>query len=120
MKEFFDKSEILFNSKFRQLVNPKKSNQVSNAKVKNSLLKQSPLEPVIGHLNLDHKLGRNLYKEVMGDNINIMLAAYTFNMKRVMTLIGSSFFGHNGKISSLAQKILESIFCLNFRAATRF
>ncbi len=46
--------------------------------------KRAGIEPVIGHLKADHRLSRNFYKGVLGDNINIMLAAAAFNFKRVM------------------------------------
>ncbi|MBP9029242.1 MAG: hypothetical protein KBG14_05805 [Bacteroidales bacterium] len=42
------------------------------------------MEPIIGHLKADHRLSRNFYKGIVGDNINIMLAAAAFNFKRVM------------------------------------
>ena len=30
----------------------------------------------------DHRLGRNLYKGLFGDSINVMLAAAAYNLKR--------------------------------------
>jgi len=53
--------------------------------------KRAAIEPIIGHLKSDHRLGRNFYKEVVGDNINIMLAAAAFNFKRMMNKWKSSF-----------------------------
>lgn len=41
-------------------------------------------EPVIGHCKSDHRLGRNYYKGLFGDFINVMIAAATFNFKRAM------------------------------------
>ena len=38
----------------------------------------------IGHLKDDHRLGRNFYKGLTGDSINVMLAAAAFNFKRAM------------------------------------
>lgn len=46
--------------------------------------KRAGIEPVIGHLKSDHRLGRNFYKGLFGDSINIMLAAAAFNFKRAM------------------------------------
>ena len=34
----------------------------------------------------DHRLGRNFYKGLFGDSINVMLAAAAFNLKRAMRL----------------------------------
>lgn len=46
--------------------------------------RRAAIEPIIGHLKQDHRLGRNFYKGVVGDNLNIMLTAAAFNFKRVM------------------------------------
>lgn len=54
--------------------------------------KRAAIEPVIGHVKADHRLGRNFYKGVAGDNINIMLAAAAFNFKRMMNKWKSSSF----------------------------
>ena len=53
--------------------------------------KRAAIEPIIGHLKSDRRLGRNFYKGVVGDNINIMLAAAAFNFKRMMNKWKSSF-----------------------------
>lgn len=53
-------------------------------KLSERLKKRAGIEPIIGHLKADHRLNRNFYKGVVGDNINIMLAAAAFNFKRVM------------------------------------
>ncbi len=49
--------------------------------------KRAGIEPRIGHLKSDHRLGRNFYKGLQGDAINIMLAAAAFNFKRAMRLL---------------------------------
>lgn len=53
--------------------------------------KRAGIEPIIGHIKQDHRLSRNFYKGVVGDNINIMLAAAAFNFKRMMNKWKSSF-----------------------------
>ena len=55
--------------------------------------KRASIEPIIGHLKQDHRLNRNFYKGIVGDNINIMLAAAAFNFKRMMNKWKSSFAG---------------------------
>jgi len=50
-------------------------------KISDSHKKRAGIEPVIGHLKRDHRLNRNFYKEIVGDNINIMMAASAFNFK---------------------------------------
>ena len=45
------------------------------------------IESVIGHCKSDHRLGRNFYKGLFGDSINVMLAAAAYNLKRAMRLL---------------------------------
>lgn len=73
-------------------------------RLKKAHRKRAAIEPVIGHLKADHRLGRNFYKGIFGDNINIMLAAAAFNFKRMMNKWKKSFF-------VLLQKIV-TIYCL--------
>ena len=48
--------------------------------------RRAAIEPVIGHLKADYRLGRNFLKGILGDNMNLMLAAAAMNFKRVMNL----------------------------------
>jgi len=49
--------------------------------------KRAGIEPVIGHCKADHRLGRNFYKGLFGDSVNVMLAAAAFNFKRGMNAL---------------------------------
>lgn len=60
-------------------------------KLKKYFKRRAAIEPVIGHLKSDHRLNRNFYKGIFGDNINIMLSAAAFNFKRMMNKWKSSF-----------------------------
>jgi IS5 family transposase len=53
-------------------------------KLRNAFKRRAAIEPKIGHLKHDHRLGRNFYKGIKGDNINIMLAAAGMNFKRML------------------------------------
>lgn len=53
-------------------------------KLRNGFKRRAAIEPKIGHLKQDHRLGRNFYKGIKGDNINIMLAAAGMNFKRML------------------------------------
>jgi IS5 family transposase len=64
--------------------NNKKQTKYQQKKLKSAHCKRAAIEPVIGHLKTDHRLGRNFYKGIIGDNINIMLAAAAFNFRRMM------------------------------------
>ena len=49
--------------------------------------KRAGTKPVIEHLKADHRLCRNIYAGVFGDNINVMLAAIGFIFKRKMRIL---------------------------------
>lgn len=49
--------------------------------------KRAGIEPTIGHLKSDFRLGRNFYKGVFGDAVNLLLAAAAYNFKRAMRLL---------------------------------
>ena len=46
--------------------------------------RRAAIEPVIGHLKADHRLSRNYLKGFIGDEINLLLAAAAFNLKKWM------------------------------------
>ena len=64
--------------------NNKTQTKHQQKKLKQAHKKRAAIEPIIGHLKSDHRLNRNFYKGIIGDNINIMLAAMAFNFKRMM------------------------------------
>lgn len=71
---------------------PKKTlSYYQRKKISEAHKKRAAIEPIIGHIKTDHRLNRNFYKGVIGDNINIMLAAAGFNFKRMMNKWKSSF-----------------------------
>jgi len=47
---------------------------------------RAAIEPSIGHLKSDHRLGRNFLRGVAGDAVNVLLAAAAFNFRRFMNL----------------------------------
>ncbi len=64
-----------------------KASRYQRQKKRTLFRKRAGIEPRIGHLKSDHRLGRNFYKGLQGDAINIMLAAAAFNFKRAMRLL---------------------------------
>ena len=63
--------------------NNKRLSKYKQTKLRKGFKRRAAIEPVIGHLKSDHRLGRNFYKGIFGDIINIMLAAAAFNFKRM-------------------------------------
>ena len=89
--------------------NNKKQSKYQQNKLKKAHRQRAAIEPVIGHLKTDHRLGRNFYKGIIGDNINIMLAAAAFNFKRMMNKWKTSFFVFvQNLINQLNQQLLNS------------
>lgn len=55
----------------------------SNRKKDKTLKRRSSIEPIIGHLKQDHRLGRNFLKGRKGNDINTILAACGFNLRKI-------------------------------------
>ncbi len=53
-------------------------------KIRKGFRRRAAIEPKLGHLKHDHRLSRNFYKGIKGDNNNVMLAAAGMNFKRMM------------------------------------
>ena len=53
-------------------------------KLRKGFRRRAAIEPKISHIKSDHRLSRNFYKGIFGDNINVMMAAAAMNFKRMM------------------------------------
>src|SRR5213078_1292420 len=53
-------------------------------KIKRELRRRSAIEPVIGHLKDDHRMGRNYLWHRSGDATNAILAAVGYNFRRLI------------------------------------
>lgn len=62
----------------------KRATNYEKQKARKRFRRRAGIEPVIGHLKTDFRLGRNFLKGVVGDNINLMMAAAAFNFKKLM------------------------------------
>ena len=66
-------------------MSPKPNKNITKAqRTKHS--KRAAIEPIIGHLKQDYRLCRNYLKGILGDNMNIILAAAAMNFKRRINL----------------------------------
>ena len=54
------------------------------AKIKKQLKRRQAIEPHIGHLKNDGKLGLCRLKAIVGDQINAVLCAASYNLKQVL------------------------------------
>lgn len=72
---------------------PRKSNSFyDKRKAKARFRRRAAIEPVIGHLKTDNRLSRNFLKGIIGDQINVMLAAAAFNFRKWLRK-AKTFFG---------------------------
>jgi hypothetical protein len=53
-------------------------------KIKRELRRRSAVEPVIGHLKSEHRMGRNYLWHRQGDATNAVLAAAGYNFRRLL------------------------------------
>jgi transposase, IS5 family len=52
--------------------------------LKAELKRRSAIEPVIGHVKADHRMGNNHLKGRSGDRFNVKMAAIGFNFRRIL------------------------------------
>lgn len=64
---------------------PKPDKNISKEKRKQHS-RRAAIEPIIGHLKHNYRMVRNYLKGVVGDQINVLMAAAAMNFKRVMNL----------------------------------
>ena len=57
-------------------------------KIKRELRRRSAVEPVIGHLKAEHRMGRNYLWHRQGDAANAILAAVGYNFRRLIRWLG--------------------------------
>ena len=61
----------------------KRQSQYQQNKLKKQFRRRAAIVSINGHLKTDHRLNRNFYKGITGDNINVMLAAAAFNFPHI-------------------------------------
>jgi len=89
-----------------QIVTPDRFKKITTKyqkqKHKKDMGRRSSIEPIIGHVKQDHRLGRNYLKGLPGDHINILLAAAAFNFKRFIRL----------KLNTLLRRLYYTLWCI--------
>lgn len=76
-KKQFDETEIILPKKAL-----KKDNRYQRDKKRKQCQRRAAIEPIIGHLKSDHRLSRNFLKGEIGDDINLLMAATAWNLKK--------------------------------------
>jgi len=54
--------------------------------------RRAAIEPIIGHLKSDHRMMRNFLKGFKGDEVNLLMAASAFNLKKWMRIYFFALF----------------------------
>jgi hypothetical protein len=52
--------------------------------IKRQMRRRSAIEPVIGHIKNEHRMGRNCLAHIQGDAINAILAAAGYNFSLLL------------------------------------
>ena len=60
----------------------KRDNRYQRDKKRKQCRRRAAIEPIIGHLKSDFRLSRNYLKGVVGDEINVLMAATAWNLKK--------------------------------------
>lgn len=78
--------------------NDKKLSRYRQNKLRQKFRRRAAIEPVIGHVKSDHRVGRNFYKGIVGDQVNVLLGAAAFNFKRMLNKYKEAFLGLLGRV----------------------
>ncbi len=70
----------------------KKDTRYQKDKKRKQCRRRAAIEPIIGHLKSDFRLARNYLKGVVGDHINLLMAACAWNLNKWLIAISWFFF----------------------------
>ena len=65
----------------------KRDNRYQRDKKRKRCQRRAAIEPIIGHLKSDYRLGRNYLKGIKGDEINLLMAACAWNLNKWMKAV---------------------------------
>ena len=60
--------------------------------IRKFLKRRASIEPVIGYMKQEHRLGRNYLGGIEGDKMNPILAASAFNLQKLLRSFALGFF----------------------------
>ena len=70
---------------------PKGNTPYQKRKKRKRFRERAGIEPIIGHLKSDHRLSRNYLSGIVGDEINTLIAAAAFNVKKFLNRLKNRF-----------------------------
>lgn len=68
---------------------PQNANRYQRQKIRQRFRDRAGIEPIIGHTKHDHRMLRNYLLDQVGDNMNSILAAAGFNLKKMLRRLKS-------------------------------
>jgi len=71
--------------------------------------RRAAIEPIIGHLKSDHRMERNYLKGFNGDEINFLLAATAFNLKKWMNIYLCALFLQDYILLEVSAKQIQGL-----------
>ena len=71
----------------------KRDNRYQRDKKRKQCRRRAAIEPIIGHLKSDFRLSRNFLKGIKGDEINLLMAAAAWNLKKWLVAFFGLLFG---------------------------
>jgi len=84
----------------------KKDTKAQKEVKKEKFRRRAAIEPIIGHMKSDYRMARNYLKGFAGDEINLLLAASAFNLKKWMNIYFYAVFSRD---ITLSLKALEEM-----------
>ncbi len=73
----------------------KRDNRYQRDKKRKRCQRRAAIEPIIGHLKSDFRLGRNYLKGIKGDEISLLMAACAWNLNKWMRAVFLVIFSMN-------------------------
>jgi len=93
----------------------KKDTQKEKEIKREKFKRRAAIEPIIGHLKSDYRMARNYLKGFIGDEINLLLAAAAFNLKKWMNIYFYAVFTRDISLIFRAMiQIDKSLFLLDY------
>ena len=93
----------------------KKDSRYTKLKKRKKFRRRAAIEPVIGHLKTDFRMGQNYLKGVNSPKINAMLAATGWNLKKLMKKLKQELLWPYFTLHKIFQYFLkQKYFALNF------
>jgi IS5 family transposase len=77
--------------------------------------RRAAIEPVIGHLKSDYRMAKNYLNGFKGDEINLLLSASAFNLKKWINLYFYALFTNNYTLILIAKKQIRDVNLSIFR-----